>query len=197
MNNNTLSADYKRLSVIEKQTDPKLVAYTRFRGVLNAPSRMWMVRDWAKRSGCSLIGPPQCVFYAGETDPERRLCEIQWQIAEGWVSAEGEISSKRLSSTTVIAAYHQERPLTIRNTELALAAWAKAHGYRLTGTCCEVYHPDAEGQSEHWITEIQLFTDGACPTYGLFEGSTIFRGDVGHAQVDALLGEGAVETQSL
>lgn len=165
--NSIQHSNHSSLSFAEKTISPKLVAYTRFWGVLNAPSRMWMVRDWAMRAGCSLVGPPQCVFYPEEADPELRQCEVQWQIADAMTADGGEISSRWLDPAPVIAAYHPGKPSAIRDTRRALEAWGRANGYRLTGACCEVYYRDVQAPPEHWITEIQLFIDGACRTFEL------------------------------
>ena len=144
----------------EKMTEPRLVAYTRFRGVLNAPSRIWMVRDWAKRTGCHLVGPPQCVFYPEGTDPEQQLCEVQWAIAEAAVPDDGEVGLRWSGNRPVIATYHLGKPSTMHDTALALETWGQANGYRLTGASREVYYFDLKAPSDNWITEIQLYVDG-------------------------------------
>ena len=81
-----------------KMSEARFVAYTRFRGVVNTASRIWMVRDWAKRNGYHLEGAPSCLFVSPNGNPGETQCEVQWAIAEAPGPIEGEIGVRWLES---------------------------------------------------------------------------------------------------
>lgn len=158
--NTKVRADEIGSTFHEKTTEPKFVAYTQCCGVLNVPSRMWMIRDWARRTGRHLKGSPQCLFHADRECPERRLCEVEWEIEEDAVPDLGDAHLRWVDGRRVIAAYHIGGPSTIDDTVSALEAWGRARGYRLTGSRCEVYHLHLTCPAGQPITEVQLFVDG-------------------------------------
>ena len=144
----------------ETFTERRLIAYTRFCGVVNLPSRMWMVRDWAKTQGYELVGPPQCVFFPNGCDREGEVCEVQWEVVAGPEPVAGEIGLKWVGPARVVAGCHRGGPAAIPETVGALRAWAEARGLRLSGTRQEIYHPDRMPSTGGRITEIRLPVDG-------------------------------------
>lgn len=144
-----------KFALIEKMTEPVYVAYTRFCGVINAPARIWMVRDWARRNGYHPIGAPHRLLYFDEEGHEA-WCEVQWPIAENAAPREGEVGVKFLEPARVVATYHQGDTSTIQVTIERLRAWSQAHGYRIVGPPSEIYEFDVRQPAEHWITEVQL-----------------------------------------
>jgi hypothetical protein len=143
----------------ENFTERRLIAYTRFRGVVNLPSRIWMVRDWAKAHGYELVGPPQCVFSPNGYDQEGEVCEVQWEVVAGPEPVTGEIGLKWAEPGLVVAALHAGAPSTIPETLRTLGGWAEARGHKLSGTWREIYHPDRTTPTGSRITEIQLPVD--------------------------------------
>jgi effector-binding domain-containing protein len=145
-----------RFPIVTKMTEPVRVAYTQFVGVVNAPSRIWMLRDWAKREGYHLVGAPRCMFSTENGAFHAELCEVQWTIAEGLEPFDDEIGVRWLPPSRVVATYHQGDTADLEMTAQRLYAWGAEHGYRLGHSPCEIYWFDVRMPREHWITEIQL-----------------------------------------
>jgi hypothetical protein len=145
-----------RQLIIAKSREPQVVAYTCFHGLLNVPSRIWMVRDWAGAKGYHLVGPPQCVFLADGVEPAQQVCEVQWGIDGPVHSQDGEVGLKWTDFEFVVATYHLGAPSGIPATAHRLSVWAPAQGYQLTGPMREVYHFDWKSPPTCWVTEIQL-----------------------------------------
>ena len=143
-----------------KMSEARFVAYTRFRGVVNTASRIWMVRDWAKRNGYHLEGAPSCLFVSPNGNPGETQCEVQWAIAEAPGPIEGEIGVRWLESRAVLVAYHRGDATTLHSTAEALRTWGAAQGYRVTGERREIYHSDARTPLADWTTEIQIYVEG-------------------------------------
>ncbi len=144
-----------RYCVIAKTTEPTRVAYTRFVGVVNAPSRIWMVRDWARREGYHLIGAPRCVFGLEENHSVMAVCEVQWPLAEAVEPCQGEVGVRWLPPQRVLATYHQGDTADLHTTAAALREWGSANSYRTGSSLCEIYWFDVRTPREHWITEVQ------------------------------------------
>lgn len=142
--------------MFDKITEPMLVAYSRFRGLVNAPSRIWMVRDWASREGYHLIGAPRCIFHFNGADADMLVCEVQWRVAEDLPPSEGEVGVRWLAPQRVIATYHQGDTVTLDVTARGLRAWGEAQGLHIAPSPCEIYWFDVRAPREHWITEIQF-----------------------------------------
>jgi effector-binding domain-containing protein len=138
-----------------KTTEPTRVAYTRFQGLMNATSRIWMVRDWARGEGFHLIGAPRCVFSFDGGTAATTAGEVQWSIAEAVEPFDEEIGVRLLPPTRVIATFHQGDTATLHETAAALQTWGVSQGYRLGHSPCEIYWFDVRSPQEHWITEIQ------------------------------------------
>ena len=86
-----------------KTTERRFVAYTRFRGILNAPSRIWMVHDWAKSKGYHLVGTPCCLVDPNAAETEERPCEVQWEIAEPVEPTDGEVGTRWAGPPSAVA----------------------------------------------------------------------------------------------
>ena len=138
-----------------KTTEPLRVAYTRFQGLMNATSRIWMVRDWARGGGFHLIGAPRCVFNFDAGTADTATGEVQWPIAEAVEPFDGEVGVRILPPAPVIATYHQGDTAAMHETAAALQTWGTSKGYRLGRSPCEIYWFDVRSPQEHWITEIQ------------------------------------------
>ncbi|MGC9346519.1 MAG: GyrI-like domain-containing protein [Anaerolineae bacterium] len=142
-----------------KVIEPQLVACVRFRGLLNVASSMWILRDWAKRKGCTLIGPPSCVFGLGGEELQQTPCEIQWAVSAPVSPTDAEIVVKWLARRTVLAACHRGNITELHTTIEALRVWAHAQGYQTTGERREVYHSNVKVPKEDRVTEIQLYVE--------------------------------------
>jgi effector-binding domain-containing protein len=145
-----------RYTIFAKTTEPVRVAYTQFLDIMNATSRIWMLRDWAKQEGYHLIGAPRCVFNFNGGPPEATWCEVQWAIAEAVEPSEDEIGVRWVPPSQVVTTYHQGDTADLEQTAAALHAWGEANGYRLGHSACEIYWFDVRTPREHWITEIQM-----------------------------------------
>jgi effector-binding domain-containing protein len=144
-----------RFPIFTKTTEPMRVAYTRFLGLMNATSRIWMVRDWARREGFHLIGAPRCTLSFDGGTAETASGEVQWSVAEAVEPFDGEIGVRLLPPTRVIATFHQGDTATLNETAAALQTWGASQGYRLGRSPCEIYWFDVRSPQAHWITEIQ------------------------------------------
>jgi effector-binding domain-containing protein len=145
-----------RFPIFTKTTEPRRVAYTRFVGIMNATSRIWMIRDWAKREGYHLVGAPRCEFVFNGNAADTTRCEVQWMIAEALEPFEAEIGVRWVMPRRVVTTYHLGDPADLQQTAQALQTWAAANGYRLSPTPYEIYWFDVRTPRERWITEIQM-----------------------------------------
>lgn len=145
----------------EMTTEPKLVAFTQFYGVLNVPSRMWMIRDWARRIGYHLVGLPQCIFHPGGDGPEHPFCEVEWEVEEAATEDGGDVALRWSDGCRIIVGLHIGESSAVEETISALKAWGEAMGYCPNGTRREIYHLYLRGSAGEPVSEVQLVVEGA------------------------------------
>jgi hypothetical protein len=164
-------ADETTVSFCKKTTTSQFVAYTRFRGVVNVPAHIWVVRDWARRCGLDLVGPPACVFLVNGGGPSEALCEVQWALPEIAGSTGDEIGLRWLEPQDVVAAYYREDAASLRGTFERLYAWGAGKGYSMTGERRDIYHSYVKRPTENRLTEIQLYIEDPCRSAGILSAS--------------------------
>ncbi len=172
--------------VIEKMTEARTVACTRFYGLPEVGRRIWMVRDWLLTKGIDISGPPSCIFYPAENTAgaasENALCEVQWDLPQspgqsvdstpGWEEARNggaeedadmpglpigrTINIKHVMPERVLSTLHRGDTDTIDQTLCFLEHAREEKGYEKAGPHREIYLFDVFHPKSMWMTEIQV-----------------------------------------
>jgi hypothetical protein len=170
----------KRATVVEKITEARTVAYTRFFGIQEVGRQIWKVRDWIKNAGYRQIGYPSCIYDLPGCDgsnPQDCLCEVQWDLQEGLVSNSivvpnpiyfpepGEcVWTKQVEPERVLSILHLGDTEEIEDTIVSLELALRAGNYQKDGPRREIYQFDVHLPKSRWVTEIQIpvFRQKAC-----------------------------------
>jgi effector-binding domain-containing protein len=158
------SLNQGKYPVLEKCTEPKVVAFTRFADLQEAGRQIWLVRDWIREHGLLEAGSPLCAYWdqdgiAGV--PAGQLsCEVQWELAgvfeERDAPGNGVVKTRRVDPEQVVCTYHQGDTEQIDGSFgfLKRALWEA--GYIEAGPQREIYLFDVCQPKSRWITEIQI-----------------------------------------
>ncbi len=176
----------EQITIVEKMTKARSVAYIRFYGVHEVGKRIWMVRDWILGNNIGITGFPSCIFYPANNStgaaPESSLCEVQWDLpalfeqsigsAPGGensrgretrdnaqktgIEAKGSVKIKRVRPERVLSAIHRGDTDTIDKTICFLEEALQEAGYGKAGLHREIYLFDVHFPKSMWMTEIQV-----------------------------------------
>ena len=149
-----------RFPIMEKQTEPHVVAYTCFMGLDEVGKHIRDLRAWAEEQGLLLTGAPTCCFQmpAGTSGDRREevACEARWPIADGPALQNGKMGTRMVSAEHVLSTFHLGDTETIDETFQVLQNVLQEAGYQSTGKQQEVYLFDVCYPKSKWVTEAQV-----------------------------------------
>jgi hypothetical protein len=159
----------EQTAIVEKITEARWVAYTRFSGVQEIGRQIWLVRDWIANAGYQQVGYPSCVYDPVGCDGaglQSCLCEVQWDLRTSWskqwpdpvhIPAPVEaIRTKYVWPERVLSILHRGDTQGIEQTIVFLEDGLHSGGYQKCGPRREIYRFDVHHPKSRWVTEIQV-----------------------------------------
>jgi hypothetical protein len=150
--------------VVEKFTEPGLVAYTRFDNLYEVGRQIWLVRDWIQEHHLVRAGSPSCIYStsdcSSETSAECIGCEVRWALAESpeqsHLPVNGEVKIKRLRPELVLSTTHQGDTEKINESLEFLRKILRDEMYSAIGPHREIYLFEVNQPKSRWLTELQI-----------------------------------------